>query len=107
MFRRKTFVLLVVLLGLALAVPALATAPAEGIIVEGESVPGIALGFSRAQVEAAYGDPADYCHGPSASFGKFLTDDGESIFLHYRGADGGEVADSPDGCGLRHPFVRR
>ncbi|MGD2048012.1 MAG: Ig-like domain-containing protein [Chloroflexota bacterium] len=96
MSRKIVFVMLGLVLSLMVTVTALAAAPAEGIIVEGESVPGIVLGFSRAQVEAAYGPPASYCHGPSASFCKFLTDDGKSIFLHYRGADGGEVNDAPD-----------
>jgi hypothetical protein len=96
MLCNKTFVFVALVLCLAVAIPVLAAAPADGIIVEGERVPGIALRFTRAQVEGVYGAPASYCHGSSASFCKFLTEDGESIFLHYRGADGGEVADSPD-----------
>lgn len=95
MLRRCVPVFLAMTLALVLVGAALAAPPAAGTIVEGESVPGIALGYSRAQVEEAYGAPAS-CQGPTASFCKFLTDDGESIFLHYSGVDGGEANNTPD-----------
>lgn len=95
MLRKFVAVLGAMTLIMILAGAVLAAAPAEGTIVEGESVPGITLGFSRAQVEGAYGDP-ESCQGPTASFCKYLTEDGEPVFLHYRGADGGDAANSPD-----------
>ena len=55
--KRLPFLLLLVLL---ITFPALAAAPAEGLVVEGQSVPGFDLGDSRAQVEAAYGEPASW-----------------------------------------------
>jgi uncharacterized membrane protein len=55
MVRKSMTVLVVVLISLVAVIPVLALAPAEGIVVEGFSVPGIALGYTRAQVEAAYG----------------------------------------------------
>jgi hypothetical protein len=57
MFRKSMTILVVVLISLAAVIPVLALAPAEGTVVEGVSVPGIALGDTRAQVEAAYGQP--------------------------------------------------
>ena len=36
---------------------ALAAVPEFGTVIEGHNVPGVALGSTRAQVEAAYGDP--------------------------------------------------
>jgi hypothetical protein len=47
MLRKRASIWLVFALSLVLAVSVLADAPAEGLVVEGESVPGIALGFSR------------------------------------------------------------
>jgi hypothetical protein len=52
-----TATMIAVLLSGMMTLPALADAPAEGVVVEGQSVPGLALGASRAQVEAAYGAP--------------------------------------------------
>jgi hypothetical protein len=51
-----------VLGGLALAVasagPALAAVPLRGTVVEGRSIPGVALGATRQQAVATYGPPA-------------------------------------------------
>ena len=60
MFRKRITILIVVLTSLAIVIPVLGDAPAEGTVVEGVSVPGIALGYTRAQVDAAYGQPR-YC----------------------------------------------
>ena len=50
---------LLALLALILWVtPALAAAPAVGVVYEGKSVPGAALGSTRAKVELVYGEPA-------------------------------------------------
>ena len=60
-FNTATFLTLAVLISILLATmlsfPAFADAPANGTVIEGESVPGLALGATRAQVEAAYGGP--------------------------------------------------
>ena len=50
-------VLMAILFSGMRAFSVLAAAPAEGTVIEGESVPGIALGYTRAQVGAAYGEP--------------------------------------------------
>jgi len=57
--KQKVLVVVVVLLAaLVTAIPALADAPAEGIVVEGHSVPGgVTLGDTRAQVEEKWGEP--------------------------------------------------
>ena len=56
---RKIFVTLAVLIASLLITSAVfANAPAKGVVVEGQSVPGISLGDTRTSVEAAYGHPA-------------------------------------------------
>lgn len=55
MFRKIIFALLGVVLSLMVTLAVMAAVPAEGVVVEGQSVPGVALGDSRAQMEAAYG----------------------------------------------------
>ncbi|MGD9093454.1 MAG: hypothetical protein PVF74_11455 [Anaerolineales bacterium] len=58
MYRKRISVLVIVLVSLAVAIPAFAAAPAEGTVVEGHSVPGgVTLGDTRAQVEAKWGEP--------------------------------------------------
>jgi hypothetical protein len=73
--------------------------PAEGIVVEGVSVPGIALGFTRAQVEDAYGEPQS-CQSSGSPGNKaycsFPVSGGGQVSVHYRGADGGVPNGSPD-----------
>jgi hypothetical protein len=98
MLRKTMFVLLAVALALVVAVPALADAPAEGLVVEGASVPGIALGFSRAQVQDAFGPP-DSCQsvqvaGDLASCA-YPVNGGGRVWVRYRGADGGDPSNSP------------
>lgn len=73
-------------------------APAEGIVVEGVSVPGIALGYTRAQVEAAYGDPI-WCqnvNGYDQGACAFPVQGGGQVDVRYFGADGGPANNSPD-----------
>ena len=102
MLRKSLFVPLVVVLSLAVALPALAAAPAEGTVIEGVSVPGVALGDTRAQVQAAYGDPYTCqsgsapgdmarCSYPVEGLGQIGL-----IWIHYRGPDGGSPSASPD-----------
>ena len=86
----------------------MAAAPQNGEVVEGVSVPGIALGDSRAQVEAAYGDPEScqnlpYYYGPPHGLNgicKFDVDGvnnlGDQVTVYYFDANGGPAQDSPD-----------
>ena len=102
MLRKSLFVLLVVVLSLTVALPALADAPATGTVVEGVSVPGVALGDTRAQVQTAYGDPYTCqsgsvpgdkakCSYPVEGLGHI-----GQVWIHYRGPDGGLPSASPD-----------
>jgi hypothetical protein len=91
------------LLVLLITVPALAVAPAEGLVVEGQSVPGFDLGDSRALVEAAYGEPAScenmgYYDGRQGLNGicRFDVDGGGRVTVYYFDADGGPARNSPD-----------
>jgi hypothetical protein len=98
--KRKLWILLAVLLvALATAVPALAAVPIQGTVYEGVGVPGIGLGFTRAEVEASYGDPY-YCQTyalPSDyAFCTFRASNGGLVSVRYRGADGGFAGNSQD-----------
>ena len=103
MFRKSMTILIVVLFSLTAAIPALAHAPADGTVVEGVSVPGVALGDTRAQVQAAYGDPfsctSGYnvdddatCKYPVEGFADHLV----HIYIRFRGPNGGLPNASPD-----------
>ncbi len=98
--KRLFFALLTaVLLSAFLAIPVLADAPGTGVVVEGLSVPGAELGFSRAQVEAAFGAPK-FCQsvevgGDMASCSFDVEGDGQ-VDVRYRGVDGGNASNSPD-----------
>jgi len=103
MFRKRITLLVVVLICLTAAIPVLAAAPADGTVVEGDSVPGVALGDTRAQVQAAYGDPfsctSGYnvdddatCRYPVEGFAEHLV----NIWIKFRGPDGGLPSASPD-----------
>jgi hypothetical protein len=88
-----------VVLSALLAVPVLADAPGTGVVVEGISVPGAELGFSRAQVEASFGTPK-FCQsvevGGDMASCSFDVDGGGQVDVRYRGADGGNASNSPD-----------
>jgi len=68
--------------------------PAEGTVVEGVSVPGIALGSTRAQVVEAYGDETLWCQG--SGFCAWAVSGGGQVDVHFRAPDGGEATNSPD-----------
>lgn len=91
--------LITILLTAMLAFPVLADAPAEGVVVEGESVPGVTLGDTRAQVEAAYGEPK-HCQDVEVSgdlaWCSYPVEDGSSVSATYQGADGRFARNSPD-----------
>jgi len=73
---------LLALLALILWVtPALAAVPINGIVYEGKSVPGVALGDTRSQVAKSYGDPVK-CSDNSAS---------RSYTCSYKVGNGGTV----------------
>jgi hypothetical protein len=102
MLRKTLFVLLVAVLSLTIVVPALAAAPAEGTVFEGVSVPGVALGDTRAHVQTAYGDPYT-CQSGSVPGDKARCSypveglgNNSQVWIHYRGPDGGSPSASPD-----------
>jgi hypothetical protein len=99
MKRKLTAVFVILLAALAAAIPVLAAAPASGAVTEGVSAPGVNLGDSRAQVEAAYGAPS-FCQsvetaGDAASC-SFPVEGGGQVDIRYRGAGGGNASNSPD-----------
>ena len=103
MFRKIIFVMSVVVLSLMMTLSALAAAPAQGIVVEGQSVPGVALGDSRAQVEASYGQPVScqnmsYYDGRQGLNGicRFDVEGGGRITVYFFDADGGPAQGSAD-----------
>ena len=102
MLRKSLFILLVAVLSLSVALPALAAAPATGTVYEGASVPGVALGDTRAQVQTAYGDPYSCTSGynvddkASCSFPVEGFDHLGRIWINFRGPDGGLPSASPD-----------
>jgi hypothetical protein len=74
------------------AVPAAAAPPANGTVVEGVSVPGVHLGASRTQAQAAWGAPT-FCQSGSHSGDQALCTwqrpDG-SVDLSFRSKGGGD-----------------
>jgi hypothetical protein len=83
-----------VLGGLALAVasagPALAAVPPRGTVVEGRSIPGVALGATRQQAVATYGAPA-YCLFTGRAVCTWQLSNG-TVSLNFTGAGGGNPA---------------
>jgi hypothetical protein len=78
--------------------PVAADAPGTGTVVEGMSVPGVALGDTRAQVEAAWGAPV-FCQNVSSidqGSCEFAAEGGGQVFVRYSGPDGGEATASPE-----------
>lgn len=99
MLRKISLMLLMVALSLTAALPAHADAPATGTVFEGERVPGIALGDTRAAVEAFNGPPRG-CHdviepNDSASC-TFDVEGGGWVGVQYQGPNGGNASGSPD-----------
>lgn len=95
--------LFAVLFSGTVASPALADAPETGTVIEGVSVPGVALGDTRAEIEAAWGAPV-YCQNISSidqGSCEFAAEGGGQIFVRYSGPDGGEPTASPDDLAIR------
>ena len=98
--KRELWILIAVLMApLGVAVPALADVPVQGVVDEGVGVPGIELGFSRAQVETSYGQPLrcqSFQVPNDTAVCVFEASDGAGVTVRYRGADGGFAGGSPD-----------
>ena len=94
-------------MSLLVTLPAMADVPENGIVFEGQGVPGVALGFTRTDVEAAYGEPTR-CQsvgtaGDAASCTWILEDyigqGGEvqsQVNMRYRSPDGGSASNDPN-----------
>jgi hypothetical protein len=95
MKHRVIWTAMAVLLSLLIAVPALAAAPASGTVVEGDSVPGLAIGDTRADTEASFGAP-EACQDFTGSNPpavdnecRFPVEDGGTVTVHFEAAAGG------------------
>lgn len=99
----RVFALAILLAAILMAgihvTPTFAAAPGTGVVVEGESVPGVALGSTRAKVEAAFGAPR-YCQSVESAGDmaacSFEVEGGGQVDVRYRGADGGTASNSAD-----------
>jgi len=84
----------VVLAGLTLAIapaaPALAAVPSRGTVVEGRSIPGVALGATRQRVLARYGTPA-FCLSAGQATCTWQRGTG-AVSIDFVGANGGNPA---------------
>ena len=95
--------LLVGALSMLTASSALAAAPEFGTVFEGKSIPGAALGASRAEVEAVYGEP-NRCQSTDAATCTWTLDDyigqggqvQSQVTVGFRGPDGGSASDHPN-----------
>ena len=86
-----------ILIATVITISAFADAPGTGVVKEGVSVPGVALGDTRSQVEAAWGLPVSCQNVSGYDQGSclFIAEEGGQIFVRYRGADGGSAQNSP------------
>lgn len=112
MKERTIAALFVGALSLLNSLPALAAVPEFGTVIEGQSVPGVALGDTREQVEAVYGEPTR-CQsgqnpGDAASCTWILEDyigqGGQiqsQVGVGYRGPDGGSANNRPNDVVVR------
>ncbi len=96
---KRMTIIVVLLLSLVVVLPVLADAPGSGTVVEGVSVPGIVLGYSRAQVEESVGPPRGCVSNndpPTMEACSFDVVGGGWVSVLYQGADGGNATGSPD-----------
>ncbi len=103
MLRKITLVMLGLVLSLLISLPVVAAAPAEGLVVEGVSVPGVNLGDTRAQVEASYGEPHScqnlpyYNDQPGLNgICYFDVESGGQVTILYKNASGGPAENAAD-----------
>jgi hypothetical protein len=116
MKERTITALLVGAISLLSTLSALAAVPEYGTVIEGESVPGVALGATREQVEAAYGEPTR-CQsgqnpGDAASCTWILEDyigqGGQiqsQVGMGFRGPDGGSPGNRPNDVVARISWI--
>ncbi|MHC4954886.1 MAG: hypothetical protein ACYTGZ_13450 [Planctomycetota bacterium] len=116
MFKNRQFLLLSLVAvfagmlafgGLAGADGGAAAPPLQGTVHEGESVPGVALGATRAEVYAEYGEP-DRCQSlgvaGNAAVCTWILEDHpgqgghaqSQVNTNFRAPDGGDASNSPD-----------
>ena len=99
---KRIIIFVVVLLSLVVALPVLAAAPSEGTVYEGQSVPGITLGDTRAEVEFNIGPPRGCVSNndpPTMESCSFDVDGGGWVSVFYQGKDGGTAAGAAGGSG--------
>lgn len=103
MHRRIVWLAFALVLSLAVASPAAAAAPATGTVHEGQSVPGLALGDTRAVADASFGSP-ERCEdlgwgggqiGLDASC-RYPVDGGGTVTVYFQSADGGPPQAAPE-----------
>ena len=92
--------------------PALAAVPEFGTVIEGESVPGVALGSTREQIEAAFGEPTRCQSGQNpgdAASCTWILDDyigqggqvQSQVSAGFRGPDGDSAGNRPNDVVVR------
>lgn len=92
---------IIVLLILTVALPAAAAAPGVGTVYEGISVPGLALGDTRATADASFGAPdqcIDYYHSSPVAVDyecRYPAEGGGRVAVYFKGADGGHSQGLP------------
>ena len=99
MKRKVTIFVLLVFMSAFAVLPALALAPGTGTVYEGVSVPGIALGDTRAQVDAANGPSrgcSDVNEPNDLAYCSFDVEGGGWVGVYYQGSNGGNASGSPD-----------
>jgi hypothetical protein len=95
MRKRVIWTVMLVLLSLLIAVPAFAAAPASGTVVEGDSVPGLAIGDARADAVASYGAPEACRDFPGSTPPavdnecRFPVEGGGTVTVNFEAAAGG------------------
>jgi hypothetical protein len=107
MKKRTITALFVGVFGMLMTLSALAAVPEFGTVIEGHSIPGVDLGFTREQVEAAYGEPTR-CQSVEAAgdagsctwvLEDYVGQGGDiqsQVNVRYRGPDGGSAGNEPN-----------
>ena len=99
-------------ISLAAVLTAQAAVPEHGTVIEGYGVPGVALGATRAEVEAAYGEPTRCDSGQTPGDGAYCVwiledyvgqggDIRSQVSTGFRGPDGGYPGGDPDDVVVR------
>jgi hypothetical protein len=97
--RRSTLpATLAILLSTLLVTPVIGAAPAHGVVVEGVTLPGAALGDTRSEIVASVGQP-NWCQdvdvGGDQGACSFPIDGGGSTLLRFRSPDGTAATGGP------------